>query len=184
MATPVVQMTSFLLLLCALSVCGGSTAADRAQQIAPIPLLMTPTLVVQPHGAVAPYIRQVGSVAIAGERLTAQSGWKAGDELALEVFPSVIYTVTVEQVNVDMNNTLSLSGKVKGEEFSSFVLAAGDNNVIVRFQDYATAALFTIVRNAADAAGTVTEMDMTKMPAVTDLPARIVEPPNSSPQRR
>jgi len=182
MATHVVKIEHFLLLLCAWSVCGISTAVDSAGQVAPIPLLMTPTLVVQPRSAVAPYIRQVGSVAIACERLTAQSGWKTGDELALEVFPSVIYTVTVEQVNVDMNNTLSLSGKVQGEEFSSFVLAAGDNNVIVRFQDYATAALFTIVRNAADAAGTVTELDVTKMPAVSDLPARIVDPPNSSPQ--
>ena len=170
------------MVLCAWSVCGVTNAADRTERVAQPALLMTPTLVVQPRSAVEPYIRQVGSVKIACKRLTAQSGWKAGDKLALEVFPSVIYTVTVEQVSVDMNNTLSLIGKVQGEEFSSFVLAADGGNVIVRFQDYATAALFTIVRNASDAVGTVTEMDMSKMPAVTDLPARIVAPPNPSQQ--
>jgi len=139
-------------------------------------------MVVQPRGAFEPAIRRVGSVLVASALLAPSTSLKAGDELVLEVFPQIAYTVLVEQVSLDINNTLSLLGKVNSEEFSSFVLNADAGNVLVRFQDNTTAALFAIVRNAADAAGTVTEFDVTKMPPVTDLPAVIVAPPDSSPQ--
>jgi hypothetical protein len=62
------------------------------------------------------------------------------------------------------------------------VLSADGGNVRIRFQDYTTAAMFVIVRNADEAAATVTEIDVIKLPPLIDLPPRIVDAPASSPQ--
>ena len=182
MATRRVWLVASAAVITAWIVCGGGSAAERTPSPTTTPTLSTPTLVAQPHGAAESYVRQRGCVVMATERLTADAGWRVGDQLALEVFPGIAYTITVERVTVDINNVLSLNGRVDGEEFSSFVLSADGGNVRIRFQDYTTAAMFEIVRNADEAAATVTEIDVIKLPPLIDLPPRIVDAPASSPQ--
>jgi hypothetical protein len=89
-----------------------------------------------------------------------------GDSVSLNLFPDVAYEVKVNSVKRYKDGTLIISGKLKDHKNSTVVMTMGNEGFLMTIQDMNRAMLYRVRGNSADGSGSVTEIDMKKMPPV------------------
>jgi hypothetical protein len=86
----------------------------------------------------------------------------------LGLFPNATYTTIVERVQRDANDVMTISGRIDGEQLSTFTLAENGGRIVASLSDMANGRVFRIKYVATRQGHVVTEYDPTKMPARYD----------------
>ncbi|PKN36546.1 MAG: hypothetical protein CVU62_14580 [Deltaproteobacteria bacterium HGW-Deltaproteobacteria-2] len=89
-----------------------------------------------------------------------------GDSVSLNLFPDVTHEVKVNSVKRYKDGTMIISGKLKDHKNSTVVMTMGNEGFLMTIQDMNRAMLYRVRGNSADGSGSVTEIDMKKMPPV------------------
>jgi hypothetical protein len=111
-----------------------------------------------------PYIKRSRPIAINPEILEKGGKLASGSRLNLTLFPDAKYSVTLQQVTRGLQGDLSVSGKLDGEEYGTFVLSAAGGVVLVRLADPTARKLFLIRCHGPDRIHYAVEVDTGKVP--------------------
>jgi hypothetical protein len=134
------------------------------------------------------YIKRRGEVSFAadtflpkssvtGKRAAAEASFK-GRALSVSFFPEQTFNIDVSHDTRPKKEMLSVNGKGRSKKLSTFSMTVTEDNYIMNYQDLDTATLYRVIGNTQTGLGIVTEIDLEKLPASYDLPARI--PPEHS----
>jgi len=66
-----------------------------------------------------------------------------------------------------------MNGKGRSKKLSTFSMTVTEENYLISYQDLDTATLYRVVGNTQTGRGTVTEIDLEKLPPSSDLPPRV-----------
>jgi hypothetical protein len=117
-----------------------------------------------------PYEVRRGRVALAPELLPGAAGGrmgvskKEGDTVGIGLFPDVALEAALDSVQEYGAGALVLRGKLKGHRISTVVLTIGPEEFLLTVQDLDRARLYRVKGNSREGTGTVTEIDLRKMP--------------------
>lgn len=89
-----------------------------------------------------------------------------GDAVTLTFFPDVTYQATVDAATYDPDGTLLVSAGLGDHGIRTVILTIGREGFLITLQDMNRAILYRVAGDSSRASGTVTEIDMTKMPPV------------------
>ena len=89
-----------------------------------------------------------------------------GEKISLNLFPDVTHEVNINSVRHYANGTMIISGKLKDHKNSTVVMTIGNEGFLMTVQDMNRAVLYRVRGNSLDGSGSVTEIDMKKMPPV------------------
>lgn len=89
-----------------------------------------------------------------------------GDELSLNLFEDVKYQVKVDLVKSHANGTVVVHGKLKDHKMRTVIITIGSDGYLITLQDMQKRLLYRVRGNSIDGSGSVTEIDMRKMPPV------------------
>jgi hypothetical protein len=89
-----------------------------------------------------------------------------GDTVSLNFFDDVKYDVKVDSVNHNTDGTIIVNGILKNHKLRTVILTIGSDGYIIRAQDMDKALLYRASGNSRNGSGSVTEIDMKKMPPV------------------
>jgi len=89
-----------------------------------------------------------------------------GEKISLNLFPDVTHEVNINSVRHYANGTMIISGKLKDHKNSTVVMTMGNEGFLMTVQDMNRAVLYRVRGNSLDGSGSVTEIDMKKMPPV------------------
>jgi hypothetical protein len=89
-----------------------------------------------------------------------------GDTVSLNFFDDVKYDVKVDSVNHNADGTIIVNGILKDHKLRTVIMTIGSDGYIIRTQDMDKAMLYRASGNARNGSGSVTEIDMKKMPPV------------------
>ena len=89
-----------------------------------------------------------------------------GDNVSLNLFDDVKYDVKVASVNHNADGTIIVNGILKDHKMRTVVMTVGLDGYLITMQDMNKALLYRVSGNSNDGSGTVTEIDMRKMPPV------------------
>jgi hypothetical protein len=89
-----------------------------------------------------------------------------GESISLNLFPDVKHEVKVNSVKNYADGTMIISGKLKNHKNSTVVMTMGKEGFLMTVQDINRAMLYRVRGNSIDGTGSVTEIDMRKMPPV------------------
>ena len=134
------------------------------------------------------YIRRNGEVSFAadtflpkspktGKRTAAAASFR-GRSLSVSFFPEQTFNIDISRESRPKKGVLSMNGKGRSKKLSTFSMTVTAENYLISYQDLDTATLYRVVGNTQTGLGTVTEIDLEKLPPSYDLPARI--PPEDS----
>lgn len=134
------------------------------------------------------YIKRTGEVSFAvdtflpkspktGRRAAAKASFR-GRALSVSFFPEQTYNIDVNHDSRPQKEMLSVNGKGRNKKLSTFSMTVTEDNYIMNYQDLDSATLYRVIGNTQTGLGTVTEIDLEKLPASSDLPARV--PPDHS----
>ena len=134
------------------------------------------------------YIKRKGEVSFAvdtflpkspktGRRAAANTSFK-GRSLSVSFFPEQTFSIDVNHDSRPQKEMLSVNGKGKSKKLSTFSMTVTEDTYIMNYQDLDTATLYRVIGNTQTGLGTVTEIDLEKLPPSSDLPARV--PPINS----
>lgn len=134
------------------------------------------------------YIRRNGEVSFAadtflpkspktGKRAAAAASFR-GRSLSVSFFPEQTFNIDISRESRPKKGVLSMNGKGRSKNLSTFSMTVTEENYLISYQDLDTATLYRVVGNTQTGRGTVTEIDLEKLPPSYDLPARI--PPDDS----
>lgn len=134
------------------------------------------------------YIRRNGEVSFAadtflpkspktGKRAAAAASFR-GRSLSVSFFPEQTFDIDISRESRPKKGMLSMNGKGRSKKLSTFSMTVTEENYLISYQDLDTATLYRVVGNTQTGLGTVTEIDLEKLPPSYDLPARI--PPEDS----
>ena len=87
-----------------------------------------------------------------------------GEKISLNLFPDVTHEVNINSVRHYANGTMIISGKLKDHKNSTVVMTIGNEGFLMTVQDMNRAVLYRVRGNSLDGSGSVTEIDMKKMP--------------------
>jgi hypothetical protein len=128
-----------------------------------------------PTSSLKSYEVRKGQIIIARDILPKRSGKEEyrrgaspskGENISLNLFPDVTHEVRVNSVKRYKDGTMIISGKLKDHKNSTVVMTMGKEGFLMTVQDMNRAMLYRVRGNSADASGSVTEIDMRKMPPV------------------
>ena len=89
-----------------------------------------------------------------------------GDTVSLNFFDDVKYDVKVDSVNHNADGTIIVHGILKDHKLRTVIMTIGSDGYIIRAQDMDKALLYRVSGNSRNGSGSVTEIDMKKMPPV------------------
>jgi len=127
----------------------------------------------QPSGATnrlydEPYTRQISYISVNTNLFHNIPLYTGETRLVLGLFPNATYTTVVERVQRDANEVMTISGRINGEQMSTFTLAENGGRIIATLTDMANGRVFRIKYVAMRQEHVVTEYDPTTMPARYD----------------
>jgi sugar diacid utilization regulator len=79
-------------------------------------------------------------------------------------FADVNYEVILDSVNTQTDGTKIISGKIKDHNLRTFTMTIAPDGFIITLQDMNRQVLYRAVGNTLSGSGTVTEIDMKKIP--------------------
>jgi hypothetical protein len=97
--------------------------------------------------------------------------------LGLAFFPDVRFDIQVVAESHPQTDTLTISGQFAGQPMATFTLTITPESYLVTLQDFDGNKLYRVVGDTNTGAGQVTEIDLRKMPPVSDSPP-IIPPGN------
>ena len=97
----------------------------------------------------------------AGQARIAVSG---GDAVSITAFPDATYQATVDSVEYQSDGTMTINARLKDHKIQTVVLTIGPDGFLITLQDLNRHLLYRITGDSRSATGTVTEIDVTKMP--------------------
>ena len=89
-----------------------------------------------------------------------------GDTVSLNFFDDVAYDVKVDSVNHNTDGTIIVNGILKNHKLRTVILTIGSDGYLVTVQDMNKDLLYRVSGNSSNGSGSVTEIDMKKMPPV------------------
>ena len=89
-----------------------------------------------------------------------------GNYISLNLFSDIAYDVKVDSINRHANGTVVVSGKLKNHKMRTVIMTIGPDGYLITLQDIKKGLLYRLRGNSGDGSGSVTEIDMKKMPAV------------------
>ena len=116
-----------------------------------------------------------GQIAIATEILPKPAGAvdrqarivpSKGDTISINLFNDVKYDVKVDSVNHNADGTIIVNGILKDHKMRTVVMTIGSDGYLLTVQDMNKDLLYRVSGNSSDGSGSVTEIDMKKMPPV------------------
>ena len=89
-----------------------------------------------------------------------------GDTVSLNLFDDVKYDVKVDSVNHNADGTIIVHGVLKDHKLRTVTMTIGSDGYLVTVQDMNKDLLYRVSGNSSNGSGSVTEIDMKKMPPV------------------
>lgn len=89
-----------------------------------------------------------------------------GDTISINLFDDVKYDVKVDSVNHNADGTIIINGILKNHKMRTVVMTIGSDGYLITVQDLNKSLLYRVSGNSSDGSGSVTEIDMKKMPPV------------------
>jgi hypothetical protein len=89
-----------------------------------------------------------------------------GDTISINFFDDVKYDVKVDSVNHNADGTIIVNGILKNHKIITVVMTIGSDGYLITVQDMNKDLLYRVSGNSSDGSGSVTEIDMKKMPPV------------------
>lgn len=89
-----------------------------------------------------------------------------GENISLSLYPDVTHEVCVTSVKRYKDGTMIINGKLKDHKNSTVVMTMGNEKFLMTIQDMNRAMLYRVRGNSVGGCGSVTEIDMRKMPPV------------------
>jgi hypothetical protein len=125
--------------------------------------------------ALNPHEMRKGRIALAPEILPKPAGAadhraaiapSKGDDdtVSVHLFSDVSYDVIVDSVNYHADGTMIIHGKLKDHKIGTVVMTIGPDGFLITVQDMKKGLLYRAEGDSRQGSGTVTEIDMTKMP--------------------
>ena len=93
--------------------------------------------------------------------------------LSLSFFPDKIFNIIVSSDSRPQEDVIALSGRLEGQELSTFSMTIDQDNYLIRLQNLDTGQIFRVLGNTETGIGRVTEIDPSKMPPIIYLPPLI-----------
>jgi len=87
-----------------------------------------------------------------------------GDTVTLTFFADVTYKVAVDAVTYHPDDIITISGGLHDHMNRTVVLTIGPASFLITLQDVNRALLYRVTGDSGQASGTVTEIDMSKIP--------------------
>ena len=128
----------------------------------------------QANVSLEPYEVRKGRIALALEIVTGVSNRHAGiavsqgdtDTASIGFFADVTYDVIVDSVKQQGDGTTIVNGKLKNHMMGTVVMTIGPDGFLITLQDMKKGLLYRVTGDSRQGSGTVTEIDMKKMPPV------------------
>ena len=89
-----------------------------------------------------------------------------GDTISIYLFDDVKYEVKVDSVNHNADGTIIVHGILKDHKLRTVIMTIGSDGYLVTVQDMNKDLLYRVSGNSSNGSGSVTEIDMKKMPPV------------------
>ncbi len=125
----------------------------------------------KPNETLELYEVRRGRIALAPELLPTpagaagrQTGIAATDTVFIGLFTDVMYEVIIDSVKHHLDGTLIVSGRIKDHGMGTVVLTIGPDGFLMTVQDINRSMLYRVTGDSRQGSGTVTEIDMKKMP--------------------
>jgi hypothetical protein len=83
---------------------------------------------------------------------------------AVSFFSDANYEIIIDSVAIQLDGTKVVSGAIKNHHLKTFVLTIADDGFVLTLQDMDRNRLYRASGSTLDSSGTVTEIDMTKIP--------------------
>jgi len=139
-------------------------------------LLVWPRHDVTAHSAAGvslhPYEIRKGPISLAPEILPqassaarqARIAVSGGDTIEITFFADVTYQVTVDSVTYHQADTMTINARLNDHKIGTVILTIGAEGFLITLQDMNRALLYRVTGDSRTTAGTVTEIDVTKIP--------------------
>jgi hypothetical protein len=119
-----------------------------------------------------PYEIRKGPIAIApgilpqppGEARQARIAVSGGDTATITFFADVTYPVAIDSVTHNPDGTMIITARLNDHRIGTVVLTVGPDGFLITLQDLNRALLYRAAGDSRSSAGTVTEIDVTKIP--------------------
>jgi hypothetical protein len=127
----------------------------------------------QPNVSLKPHELRKGQIALAPEILPKPAGAvdrqagiaaSKGDIVSINLFTDVAYEVIIDSVKHHADGTNIINGKLKDHTIETVVMTIGPDGFLITVQDMNRALLYRAAGDSRQGSGTVTEIDMKKMP--------------------
>lgn len=86
------------------------------------------------------------------------------DTVFISLFADVTYEVIIDSVKHHGDGTMTISGKIKDHKIGTVVMTIGPDEFLITVQDMNRSMLYRVKGDSRQGSGTVTEIDMKKMP--------------------
>jgi len=86
------------------------------------------------------------------------------DTVSVSLFSDVSYDVTIESVKHHADGTMVVNGRLKDHTMGTVVMTVGSDGFFITVQDMKKGLLYRVKGDSRQGTGTVTEIDMKKMP--------------------
>jgi hypothetical protein len=114
-------------------------------------IALTPEILPGPAGVVN---RQAGITASKNE----------SDTSSISLFSNVVYEVIIDSVKHHADGTMIINGKLKDHTMGTVVMTIGPDGFLITVQDMNRGLLYRAAGDSRQGSGSVTEIDMQKMP--------------------
>jgi hypothetical protein len=118
------------------------------------------------------YEKRKGHIEFSSNILYPQTQMKVNDTLKITFFNDTQYEVIIESIVYNQNNTISISGKIKNTEFSTFLLTLNSEGFIITLKDLKQNYEYHAIGSVSNQIGAVTEIDVSKTPPKIYLPPK------------
>lgn len=89
-----------------------------------------------------------------------------GDTIFFNLFDDVKYDIKVDSVEHHADGILIVHGKIINHKLRTVLMTIGSDGYLITVKDMNKARLYLVNGNSGDGSGSVTEIDMKKMPPV------------------
>jgi hypothetical protein len=89
-----------------------------------------------------------------------------GESVTLSFFPDVAYQITADSLQRLPDGTVTVSARLEDHRIGTVVLTVGPEGFLITLQDLNRGRLYRATGDSRSSTGTVTEMDLMKMPPV------------------
>lgn len=87
-----------------------------------------------------------------------------GDTITITFFADVTYQVAVDSIMHHQDGTMTINARLNDHQIGTVVLTFGAEGFLITLQDLNRALLYRVTGDSRTTAGTVTEIDVTKIP--------------------